>query len=369
VRIRAWSVVFSLLLVASGAFGFYSIRTTMRHRQLGGQSKFVSQLSIPKTQSLKEIINKSQKLVVQLEVEDMWETSVGSGFLYNNQGDIITNAHVVGDASRVKVKMANKVTYWGTVIGKSSQLDIALVRVGELVEVEPLKLARSYKADVGDEVIAIGSPLGFQNTATTGIISGIGRSMNLGNYHYRGAYQISAPITYGNSGGPLISCSTGEVVGVNFGGTELGTIGFAIPISQVLPLVENWSRYPQRSLSQSQAQSDEVWEYEAEDLVSYLYYCLDAGDYLTAYSLWNNAWKKSTSYEKYRGGYLDTISVEITEIDSEKIEPHLVKVFLEIEAQERLETGERTSRYRGSYNVGRENGELRLLTGQLKKTY
>lgn len=108
----------------------------------------------------------------------------------------------------------NHEEYKGTVIGIGDETDVAVVRVPDLKKVKPLIIAKS-KAETGDEILALGSPLGLENTVTTGIISGLGRSFEIAPYIYSNLYQISAPITHGNSGGPLISAETGEVIGIN----------------------------------------------------------------------------------------------------------------------------------------------------------
>ena len=152
------------------------------------------------SKELKDIIHDVQKVVVMIELDD---GSLGSGFLYNNKGDVITNAHVVNGAKTVKVKTADAREFEGTVIGLSKDVDVAVVRVPGLVKEKPLDISK-VKAELGDEILALGSPLGLQNTVTTGIISGVGRSFEIPPFQYTDAYQISAPIAPGNSGGPLI---------------------------------------------------------------------------------------------------------------------------------------------------------------------
>lgn len=126
-----------------------------------------------------------------------------------------------------------------------------------LAGVEPLVMVRKEKAEIGDEVIAIGSPLGFQNTVTTGMVSGLGRSFEIKPYTYNDLYQISAPIAPGNSGGPLVDKKTGEVLGINSAGIEESSIGFSIPIVNVLDLAEAWSKNPMKTLPE--------WKPEEED--------------------------------------------------------------------------------------------------------
>lgn len=193
---------------------------------------------------LKEIIQESQKKVVKIELTN---GSIGSGFLYNDKGDIVTNAHVVEGVKKVNVTTYNERMYNGVVIGISKNIDVAVVRVEGLQSTQPLKI-QMEKAEIGDEVLALGSPLGLDNTVTNGIISGIDRDLDLPPYHYENLYQISAPIAPGNSGGPLLDSKTGKVLGINSAASDEGNIGFSIPITDVLSLIEGWSASPMSTL-------------------------------------------------------------------------------------------------------------------------
>ncbi|MGD6818339.1 S1C family serine protease [Metabacillus sp. 84] len=188
---------------------------------------------------VKEIIDESQKLVVTIQLEG---GSIGSGFLYNEKGDVITNAHVVADSENVLVLTKDSREMPGEVIGVNPTRDIAVVRVKDLEGTDPLSVEREKKSAIGDEVLALGSPLGLQNTVTDGIISGVDREINIEETYYKDAYQISAPIAPGNSGGPLIDKKSGKVIGINSAATDQGTIGFSIPIIAVLDEIEAWSK-------------------------------------------------------------------------------------------------------------------------------
>jgi serine protease Do len=319
------------------------------------------------SRELKEIIHEAQKLVVQIEVAN---GTMGSGFLYNNQGDVITNAHVVANTKEVKVKTADSKEFSGTVIGISSDTDVALVRVPGLAGVEPLKIAKDRKAEIGDEVLALGSPLGFQNTVTTGIISGIDRDFDLEPFQYEDVYQISAPIAPGNSGGPLIDSKTGEVLGINSAGMDQGSIGFSIPIPNVISLIEGWSKSPMTSLPEV-ALEQEAYSYEeeysaeeqAKYLVSYFYENINYGDYVTAYSLLGSSWQSKISYETFRNGYLNTLSVTINDIVAKQI-GEKVSVSAIITAEERKNGSTTYTKYKLSYDVGDENDQLKILAGK-----
>lgn len=238
------SILITVLIWGAGAAGFAFIKAK-NSSELKMASSIIQEetaSAAPASQnpkSVKDIIDMSQKKVYSIKLPD---GSLGSGFLCNNKGDIITNGHVVAGASEVKVITEDSREMDGEVIGYGDETDVALVRVEELKGKEPLQLETSKKAEVGDEVLALGSPLGLQNTVTDGIISGADRTLNIDNYTYDGVYQISAPIAPGNSGGPLISKRTGKVLGINSAGTDQGSIGFSIPIYKIIKKVNNWSK-------------------------------------------------------------------------------------------------------------------------------
>jgi hypothetical protein len=322
---------------------------------------------------LKETIQLSQKLVVKIELDD---GSLGSGFLYNKKGDIITNAHVVANNKKVKVITEDESEFEGTVIGISDDTDVAVVRVPGLSTTAPLSIDMKGKAEVGDEVLALGTPLGFQNTVTTGIISGVNRDLDIEPFHYEDVYQISAPIAPGNSGGPLINQTTGKVIGINSAGIEQGSIGFSIPIASIYSLVENWSKTPLENLPEITADKieseyvDETFSEEdmAAELVRAFYESVNTGDYVLAYSFLGSNWQSNTPYEEFRDGYLYTEAVSIDELlthTSEKENEVSVTAF--ISAEELKDGGRNYSKYKLNYEVGSENGELKLLSGTGKK--
>jgi serine protease Do len=193
---------------------------------------------------LKKLIQEAQPKVVTIEVIKDDGLYFGSGFLYNSEGDIVTNAHVVDGATEITIKLADETEYSGKLIGVGKGIDIAVIRVKELAGMEPLKISRRYNGEIGNHVVALGSPLGLENTVTIGIISGLDRSFTLQDYEYVETYQISAPISPGSSGGPLLDRTTGEVIGINSAKVNSETIGFSIPVVTVLPILENWSKHP-----------------------------------------------------------------------------------------------------------------------------
>jgi S1-C subfamily serine protease len=147
-------------------------------------------------------------------------TTLGSGFVYDKQGHLVTNGHVVGDAKVVDVTFVDGGRYAANVIGKDIDSDIAVVQISKPQQLssslKPLVLGNSSKMDVGDSVIAIGNPFGLSDTMTTGIVSGIGRSLpiSLGGFMIPNVFQTDAPVNPGNSGGPLLNMQ-GEVIGMN----------------------------------------------------------------------------------------------------------------------------------------------------------
>ena len=162
----------------------------------------------------------------------------GSGFVYDQQGHVITNDHVVDDASSVRVQFASGATYSATVVGTDPSTDLAVLDVDAPVDVlKPLSLGDSSALVVGDPVVAIGSPFGLEGTVTAGIVSALHRSMKApNNFTINDSIQTDAAINHGNSGGPLLNLR-GQVVGVNAqiesdSGDNAG-IGFAIPSNTI----------------------------------------------------------------------------------------------------------------------------------------
>ncbi|MGZ4351946.1 MAG: S1C family serine protease [Gaiellaceae bacterium] len=162
----------------------------------------------------------------------------GSGFVYDTAGHVITNEHVVSDASTIKVKFATGKTYTATVVGTDPSTDLAVLKIDAPASVlKPLALGDSSAVQVGDGVVAIGSPFGLEQTVTAGIVSALHRQIQAPNQYTIGnAIQTDAAINHGNSGGPLIGLD-GKVIGVNAqiesdSGDNAG-VGFAIPSNTV----------------------------------------------------------------------------------------------------------------------------------------
>ncbi len=159
---------------------------------------------------------------------------LGTGFIIDKHGYILTNNHVVEQTTDIKVKLANDREYAAKIIGRDHLTDMALIHITSDQPLEPLPFGDSNSIDVGDWVIAIGNPYGLGNTVTTGIVSAKYRKIGAG--AYGNFIQTDMSLNPGNSGGPLLNVA-GEVIGINTAifsetGRSVG-IGFAIPINMV----------------------------------------------------------------------------------------------------------------------------------------
>ena len=190
------------------------------------------------------VYDQANPSVVLLLVGTGFEGTSGSGWVYDNEGHIVTNNHVVTGATDVIAVFADGTRRDASVIGTDEDADLAVIRVDEMPpSARPLPLSNLDEVDVGQFVIALGSPFREQGSMSLGIVSGLGRSLQSvrqletgGSYQLPAVIQTDAPINPGNSGGPLINLN-GEVVGVNSAirtttGTNSG-VGFAIPVNAV----------------------------------------------------------------------------------------------------------------------------------------
>jgi len=167
----------------------------------------------------------------------------GSGFVWDSRGHIVTNFHVIADASRILVVMADQTEYEAKVAGLDPDHDLAVLKIDAPAEtLQPLHAGRSSALMVGQKVLAIGNPFGLDQTLTTGVVSAIGRTIrSMTERTIDGVIQTDAAINPGNSGGPLLD-SSGRLIGVNTqilspSGAYAG-VGFAVPvdiISRVVP--------------------------------------------------------------------------------------------------------------------------------------
>ena len=193
--------------------------------------------------SLIDIFEKSEASIVQVSVvRGESDGGMGSGFVYSDEGYVITNQHVVQDAERVMITFLDGEAYIGNVIGTDRDLDIAVVKVEPTnTYLQPIKIGDSSKLKVGEKIAAIGNPFGLSGSMTSGIVSQMGRLLpQETGYSIPDVIQTDAAINPGNSGGPLINMK-GEVVGINTAiqsaTGEFSGIGFAVPSNTVKKVV------------------------------------------------------------------------------------------------------------------------------------
>ncbi|MBI2007961.1 trypsin-like peptidase domain-containing protein [Candidatus Saccharibacteria bacterium] len=255
--------IISLLFGFGG--GWFGARIYTNNQQIAGSTAAKQQIISGESELISQIANDTNSGVVSVNVQRKVTTSTffgndvqtqkaaGTGFIISSNGTIITNRHVVpSGTSEVSVTLADGTIYKNVeVLGRSastSSLDVAFLKIKDLKgkKLTPLALGDSSKVKVGDKVIAIGNALGqFQNTVTSGIISGFGRDVAAGGEAGQAAeiltdlFQTDAAINAGNSGGPLVNIA-GKVIGINTavaGGAD--NIGFAIPINDVKSLISS----------------------------------------------------------------------------------------------------------------------------------
>ncbi|MGH9977643.1 MAG: trypsin-like peptidase domain-containing protein [Nitrososphaeraceae archaeon] len=216
----------------------------------------------PEMRTLPEIFNKTENSVVQVtstspvsnslvlqngEQIPHDDVALGSGFVYDEDGHIITNYHVISDPNSIEVTFVDGDSYTAKIIGKDPYSDIAVLEITEddfQKQIPPLKAANSSALQVGEQVIAIGNPFGLSGTLTSGVISQMGRVLpnDITGYSISNIIQTDAAINPGNSGGPLLN-SNGELVGMNtaiFSNTGVYSgVGFAIPSNMVQKVVSS----------------------------------------------------------------------------------------------------------------------------------
>jgi putative serine protease PepD len=184
--------------------------------------------------------------VVQISTK----ADLGSGIIFNTEGDIVTNNHVADGYKSFSVTLANGEEYPGTLVNNFAPDDLAVIHINA-TGLQPATFANSSQLQVGDIVMAIGNPLGFQSSATDGIISAVGRTVSEPNgVTLPDVIQTSAPINPGNSGGALVDLED-QVVGIptlaavdeQLGGSEASGIGFAIPSSLVANIAGQIVKY------------------------------------------------------------------------------------------------------------------------------
>jgi S1-C subfamily serine protease len=213
----------------------------------GGQRMTISEIYKRAAPGVVQITSKIQPPSDLFDFQNPPQQALGSGFVVDRAGHIVTNYHVVEGASDIKVGFSNRDTMSAKLVGSDPSTDLSVLRVQVPANaLTPLPLGNSERVEVGDQVVAIGNPFGLARTATAGIISAVQRFITAPNqYTIDHVLQTDAPINHGNSGGPLLN-TAGQVIGVN---TQIETgdstgsnggnvgIGFAVPSNTVKNVV------------------------------------------------------------------------------------------------------------------------------------
>jgi serine protease Do len=166
--------------------------------------------------------------------------SFGTGFAIHPSGYILTNEHIISNARTIKVRLNSNLVRPAKVVWSDPVRDLAVLKVDTFRPLKPVVLGSSKDARVGEWVIAIGNPLGLDNTVTVGVISAKNRTIRTANHVYEDVIQTDAAINPGNSGGPLFNIH-GEVIGVNAAIVRNSqSIGFAISIDVIKPLITKY---------------------------------------------------------------------------------------------------------------------------------
>ncbi|MET3681959.1 hypothetical protein ABID56_000038 [Alkalibacillus flavidus] len=366
-------LVLSVAIIIIGTIAMLSYYSNWQQTNLASQESLVetvAQNTNAGVNNLQEIIHEAQKNVVQIETTGPNGSSLGSGFVYNDKGDIITNAHVVKNADSVVVKTSEAQTYPASVIGVGHNQDIAVIRVPQLSNSATLEVDPGFEPNIGDEIIAVGSPHGFQNTVTLGNISGLNRDMNVEGYEYNNLYQISANISQGNSGGPLIHKETGKIIGINSAATNEGTIGFSIPISQIYERVSMWSDTANeeelnydgdpnmyQDIDPNRLEEDSLY------LIDYFYETLNVRDYFTAYSLLGSDLQTENSYQEFREQVVNSVDINVTNRNVTNIGEYTATIVVNSDHTiSGNDEDDETYHYETTFEIGQENDQLKILS-------
>jgi putative serine protease PepD len=205
-----------------------------------------SNQSVSSFSSVEDVAAEVLPSVVSIAVQSQAGSGTGTGVIISSDGQILTNNHVVENGGQLIVTFQDGSTAQAEIVGTDPVTDLAVIQAQDVSDLTPAELGSSGDLEVGQQVVAIGSPFGLEGTVTSGIVSAIGRPVSPGQTQNSltviDAIQTDAPINPGNSGGPLVNMS-GQVVGINSaifspsGGGSVG-LGFAIPIDQARPIAE-----------------------------------------------------------------------------------------------------------------------------------
>lgn len=236
---------------AGGALGYlaadFSNGVSNSTSQVSDTSKPIS--ITPATETVSQIVQNVRPSVVSIKAEGSSGSGTGSGFIFREDGYIVTNNHVAApslNGGKLTVYLENKTSFVAKLVGRNASYDLAVLKI-DATGLKPVNIGDSNAINVGDLTVAFGSPLGLSGTVTSGIISAINRPVTAGgadDQSFISAIQTDAAINPGNSGGPLVN-GQGQVIGVNSAiatlgnGTQSGSIGlgFAIPINQAQRIV------------------------------------------------------------------------------------------------------------------------------------
>jgi len=259
--VPAWAIiVLSVCFIAIGGLGyaywdFFSNKNSATYSEINGNQNLETQIQQVSSEELtkKQEAHAQQvdrvtliKEIQQKVFTILTNSAQGSGFLYKKGGYVITNAHVVQGAVEVMVRNSVGQESPGTVVGISNRYDIALIHVPNYQDKPPLGI-ETTESPIGLEVIAFGSPQGFENSASIGYITGNKRDMKLENFIYKQIYQVDAQIDKGSSGGPLVDVNSGNVIGINslLYTTETSThFAFSIPLYSMVDQFDGWIAQP-----------------------------------------------------------------------------------------------------------------------------
>jgi len=245
-------LLFTFILIPSQEIGTSDLITSNGH----DATTLGDVLSSKSNLTLIELFEKSEESVVEIKVERIGSATDtggrGSGFVYDNLGHIITNAHVVDGANKTTVTFLDGSQYNAEIIGEDRFTDIAVIKVSEKPRLlHPLQMGDSSLLQVGEQVAAIGNPFGLSGSMTSGIVSQMGRLMATPDtaFSIPDVIQTDAAINPGNSGGPLLNMK-GQVIGINTAiqsitGGNSG-IGFAVPsntVSKIVPVLIEDGKY------------------------------------------------------------------------------------------------------------------------------
>ncbi|MEN6351522.1 MAG: trypsin-like peptidase domain-containing protein [Syntrophomonas sp.] len=167
------------------------------------------------------------------------EHGIGTGFIINENGYIVTNQHVIDKATQITVNLTGNKKYTATVVGQDYELDLAVLKINSSEKLSVLSMGNSDAMRVGEWVVAIGNPYGLDHTVTAGVVSAKGRPMQIESRTYKNLIQTDAAINPGNSGGPLLN-TRGEVIGINTAvDAQAQGIGFAISINTAKEVLDD----------------------------------------------------------------------------------------------------------------------------------